>query len=437
MATWSPLRKLLASVDDRATVTWAELDALVGGLPASAYNHPAFWKGDRSGWPGFTTVDVQVGHSVTFVRRGGQVATTRGRSGAPRRSAPMLGGDAADVVLVGCAKQKLEHAAPARELYMSALFAKSRAYAERRGGRWFVLSAKYGLVDPTAVIEPYDLALSDRPGGDRHAWGERVVAQLIAALGSASGARIEILAGNAYVDPIRDRLIDAGVTVLEPLAGLRQGERLAWFGPNAAGGALAETPTSHQVEQLVAALSDSSQARTPAELLATRGSRLRFPGLYSWWVDPDGARELERGLRSAVRPGLIYAGLAGATRSRSGRRSGNTLWGRITTMHLGGRHEFSTFRLSLGSALAAAQGEPEIDEPRLTAWMHEHLRVVAVPVDDAGALNALEDAVLSRLDPPLNLSKVGRTDLRARLTELRGTYNRKKRGAEGTITRDA
>ena len=33
---------------------------------------------------------------------------------------------------------------------------------------------------------------------------------------------------------------------------------------------------------------------------------------------------------------------------------------------------------------------------------------------------ALEDAFLSRRDPPLNVSKIGRTDLRARLTELRG-----------------
>ena len=31
-------------------------------------------------------------------------------------------------------------------------------------------------------------------------------------------------------------------------------------------------------------------------------------------------------------------------------------------MHLGERHEFSTFRLSLGSVFAAARDAPEIDE---------------------------------------------------------------------------
>ena len=107
-----------------------------------------------------------------------------------------------------------------------------------------------------------------------------------------------------------------------------------------------------------------------------------MPGLYSWWVDEAGARELSLGLglglENLVEPGLIYAGLAGATRSRSGQKSTNTLWGPIRGMHLGGRHEFSTFRLSLGSILANTWRESEIDELRLTSWMHDHLRIVAM-----------------------------------------------------------
>jgi hypothetical protein len=49
MANWSRLREALASIDDRVTYAWGELDELVGGLPRSAYEHSAFWKGDRSG----------------------------------------------------------------------------------------------------------------------------------------------------------------------------------------------------------------------------------------------------------------------------------------------------------------------------------------------------------------------------------------------------
>lgn len=91
-------------------------------------------------------------------------------------------------------------------------------------------------------------------------------------------------------------------------------------------------------------------------------------------------------------------------------------------MHLGGNHKFSTFRRTLGAVLASQHGESSIDEHRLTAWMHEHLRVVAVPVADADALDQLETDILAALDPPLNLAKMPRTDIRARLTGLRQPF---------------
>ena len=77
MATWAPLRKRLSEVSDSLTLTWAELDELVGGLPPSAEQYREFWAGDRSGWPGFRTRNVQVGRQVTFERaRAGNLAGT-------------------------------------------------------------------------------------------------------------------------------------------------------------------------------------------------------------------------------------------------------------------------------------------------------------------------------------------------------------------------
>lgn len=63
------------------------------------------------------------------------------------------------VGLVGCASQKLRRPAPARELYVSPLFKKASAYAEQACDRWYVLSAKHGLVHPDAIFEPYDMKL--------------------------------------------------------------------------------------------------------------------------------------------------------------------------------------------------------------------------------------------------------------------------------------
>jgi hypothetical protein len=67
------------------------------------------------------------------------------------------------VVLVACASRKLGRAARARELYQSALFRKSMAYAEGlKPDAVFILSAKHGLLAADEVIEPYDVTLGER-----------------------------------------------------------------------------------------------------------------------------------------------------------------------------------------------------------------------------------------------------------------------------------
>lgn len=430
MANWSPLREALARVNDRVTFAWADLDELVGGLPPSAYNHAAFWKGDRPGWPGFTTVDVRVGQSVTFVRRATSTTAIRPRT-TQNVTQRQRGGTAAavDIVLVGCVKTKLHRPAPARELYTSSLFRKARCYAESTGNTWFVLSAEHGLVSPDTVLQPYNLQLSETSREYRRAWGLQVAQQLKKRTGPLAGKVIEVHAGSAYADAIRVHLVTEGADVLEPLHGLRQGERLAWYGHHdkAPAPTLPSVAASPDVAALVAQLSSDADAVAPTDFLLSGATGLRVPGLYSWWVDLDGAATLSVGLRHRIEAGIIYAGLAGATRSRSGRKSTNSLWGRIRGMHLGSRHEFSTFRLSLGSILASARGESQIDESQLTAWMHEHLRLVAVPFEDADALNDVETAVLAALNPPLNLNKLPPSPVRERLSELRRRYGRTSR----------
>lgn len=168
-------------------------------------------------------------------------------------------------------------------------------------------------------------------------------------------------------------------------------------------------------------LRDGTRAASLQELLSSRAAELRSPGLYSWWVDEAGAAELTRGLGHRVEPGLVYAGLAGATR-KGGSRSSHTLLGRIATMHLGTRARMSTLRRSLGSILASADGWTTIDETRLSAWMHAHLRVVTILVDNADTLDHLESTVLAALDPPLNLAKVPKTPARRQLSALRRQY---------------
>ncbi len=206
------------------------------------------------------------------------------------------------------------------------------------------------------------------------------------------------------------------------------GGRQAWYARHSASDALTDavdTDASNALKQavntdgVVALLLDATNAVPPSEFLSSGPGKLDGPGLYSWWVDEIGADDLAGGLGLPLRSGLIYAGLAGATHWPSGKPSSNTLWERIAKMHLGGNHEFSTFRRTLGAILASAAGTTSVDEAQLTKWMHEHLAVIAVPSDDADALGHLEQAVLKRLDPLFNLRGMSETAVRSRLRELR------------------
>lgn len=322
------------------------------------------------------------------------------------------------IVLVACGKSKRTRPAAAKDLYISALFRKERAYAESAGVPWFILSAEHGLVAPDEWLAPYERYLADTPASYRSAWGDWVAARLDLLAGPLSNEAIEIHAGSKYLDALRPQLERLGARVFDPLHGLSMGQRLAWYGSiDTDIAAEAEKPS--QVDQFVQGLLESTSAVSP-QAFADRGkATVDQPGLYSWWVDQAGAQDLSRGLGLSIDCGLIYAGLAGATRWPSGKRSNNTLWSRVMTMHLGGIHEFSTFRRTLGSILAEATGAAYIDEMRLTQWMKDHMRIVTIPFGDSDALGRLERDVLERLDPPLNLQGMQPTPIRRRLKESR------------------
>ena len=325
--------------------------------------------------------------------------------------------DARRIVLIGCVKSKRTSAAPARELYTSTLFARRRAYAEGSGNRWYIVSARLGLVAPDEVIAPYDCYLADRSAGYRAAWGALVASQL-AEVEPLRGSTVEIHAGDAYVNALRGPLEALGSTVTDPVDANSMGATLAWYDRPSDRAHAPPGPADISVEALIEQLLTPSNSLAVPELLAQSRTTLATPGMYSWWVDALGAEELTTGLGHAIPPGLIYAGQAGATRWPSGRRSTNTLWGRLADMHLGARAEFSTFRLTLAAILQPHAGGA-VDEVTLTDWMTAHLRVVAVPMPSGDPIDEIETEVLARLDPPLNLAKRPSTPLRRALSERR------------------
>lgn len=68
------------------------------------------------------------------------------------------------IVVVQCGAKKVDHPAPARDLYCGNLFRKLRQAAERIGDAWYIASAKHGLIEPVRLVVPYDATLP--AGGD-------------------------------------------------------------------------------------------------------------------------------------------------------------------------------------------------------------------------------------------------------------------------------
>jgi hypothetical protein len=435
VVNWNALNGLLRQSGPAVRLTWSELERLVGTLPPSASNHRAWWSGDRShvrAWrlAGFTATSIALGQEVTFVRSSPVASRAPEDRGldpdllTSKQASRSRSSETADLLLVTCVKTKLTIPAAAKDLYISTLFKKERAYAEQVGVPWFILSAEHGLVAPDEWLAPYERYLPATSASYRSAWGARSTERLEILFGPVDGTTIEIHASSVYVKAIAQPLTAKGAAVIDPLHGLSRGARLDWYvsrlkTPTATSSTRGLGQMPSDVWTFVNTLLDEARAITPAVLLSRQGAGLKVPGMYSWWVDEVGASQLSEGLELPVSAGLIYAGLAGATRWPSGKQSENTLWSRISGMHLGGRHELSTLRTTLGSILARGNDSPVIDEGALTEWMMKRLKVIAAPCADADSLGRLEDGVLMTIDPPFNLKGMAGTPLRLRIKELR------------------
>ena len=118
------------------------------------------------------------------------------------------------IALVSCVAQKLECAAPAKDLYISAWFKKARIYVEGEFDEWYILSAKHYILHPDTVIEPYDEILKNSKE-----WADVVNGIL------DKNKWYTIFAGKKYRKYLNHNLII-------PLEGMGIGKQLQWLNRN-------------------------------------------------------------------------------------------------------------------------------------------------------------------------------------------------------------
>lgn len=134
---------------------------------------------------------------------------------------------AVSIGLVGCSGPKLDHPAPARQLYTSQLFRLTLSLAEARHDVVYVISAKHEIVALDQVIEPYDRVMSDVAKEWRAIWGVRVWDSILKRHQDVD-RQVFIYAGKDYARPI-ERAGFHQATFHEPLAKMQIGQRLQWL----------------------------------------------------------------------------------------------------------------------------------------------------------------------------------------------------------------
>ncbi|MDR3543677.1 MAG: hypothetical protein P4L69_22380 [Desulfosporosinus sp.] len=132
------------------------------------------------------------------------------------------------IVLISCVAKKKEIPALARDLYISPLFKGAYRYARKLDAdKIFILSAKYGLLEETDMIEPYNETLNNQSVTEIKKWASNII-DILAKKTDLHEDEFILLAGEKY----RKYLIDSLRHTSIPLKGLSIGKQLAFYKEN-------------------------------------------------------------------------------------------------------------------------------------------------------------------------------------------------------------
>jgi len=256
MSKYSPISDFLNKqpphIHDK-TVSFDTLEDLIGDmLPESAYTYQAWWGNEKNksrsqarswmeaGWK-VESVDLSK-LQVRFRKVSGTriknktapIPLDQNKIEVPDEKPPTPGvinkrrsSGGKRIVLISCVKSKTTGPNPAQDLYISDLFQKSSAYAKLIGDSWYILSAKYGLLSPDQVIEPYEKTLNEMGVGERKSWAKSVMSDLAKIV--TPGDEVVFLAGVKYRENLIQPLTKMGSKISVPMEGLSFGNQLKWL----------------------------------------------------------------------------------------------------------------------------------------------------------------------------------------------------------------
>lgn len=218
------------------------------------------------------------------------------------------------------------------------MFEGARWFAENRCDSWYILSAKYGLLDPTERVLPYDESLNSMGEPEKIQWAERVHGRLATHI--KNDARIVFLAGDQYRKHLQRHLNNSGIETRAPLSELGIGRQVAWLQK-----LVTEEKRLHDLDRFYGLLGRLAAAGSgAARLKECTSTAVPSQGLYFFW------QAGENRMTAPFDGRVVRIGTHAVSEG-----SKATLWNRLRT-HRGGKdgsgnHRGSIFRLHVGQAL--------------------------------------------------------------------------------------
>lgn len=129
-------------------------------------------------------------------------------------------------LVAGCGKQ-LTYPAAAKDLYYSQHFQACRRYVEEQESKWYILSPLHQVINPEAIIKPYDKSPYSLSHHERILWARQVAESLI----QVASPEIEFvfLTGKLYRQEVTPILQANGYETKIPMQHLAIGQQLAWI----------------------------------------------------------------------------------------------------------------------------------------------------------------------------------------------------------------
>jgi cytoplasmic iron level regulating protein YaaA (DUF328/UPF0246 family) len=132
--------------------------------------------------------------------------------------------------LISCSKAKQDYRCKASEMYSASdLFNKAYAYAKKNYSAVAILSARYGLLLPDEIIEPYNETLNKKNAQEVKFWSDRVFEQMKSKIDLQEIEVAYFHAGKKYREHLIPKLENAGIKCEAPIKNLRIGKQKAWY----------------------------------------------------------------------------------------------------------------------------------------------------------------------------------------------------------------